>query len=119
MAGQSSRRGIAPARGAAPRRDRRRWSRGIARRASVESLLTAIPSFPRPMLERTVAAMIEHIDAIDGDTDLEPDDDAEAENEDGREEEYEVRPVYGIDQSLGAINRVEAMRAYDAKMRIR
>jgi hypothetical protein len=40
----------------------------------LDILLSAIPGLPRPLLDRLVARMIEHLDAIDGDADHEPDD---------------------------------------------
>jgi hypothetical protein len=41
---------------------------------SLDTLLAAIPSLPRPLLDRLVAHMIDHIDEVDGDADLEDDD---------------------------------------------
>jgi hypothetical protein len=36
-------------------------------------VLTSIPSYPRPVIERLVAKLIEHLDAQDGDPELEGD----------------------------------------------
>jgi len=38
-------------------------------------MLATIPSLPRPVLARLVARMIDRLDELDGDTDLEPDND--------------------------------------------
>lgn len=43
------------------------------------AVLASIPSFPRPVIERLVARMIEHLDEQDGDPDLEDGTDAEDE----------------------------------------
>ena len=40
----------------------------------LEAALAMLPSLPRPVLSRLVTRMIEHIDSLDGDTDLEEDD---------------------------------------------
>lgn len=40
----------------------------------VEQMLSAIPSLSRPVLNRLVSKIIEHLDALDGDPDLEDDD---------------------------------------------
>jgi hypothetical protein len=47
----------------------------------LSAVLGAIPSYPRPVIERLVARLIDHLDEQDGDTDLEPDDDAEPDDE--------------------------------------
>lgn len=39
----------------------------------LDALLASIPSLPRPILSRLTARMIEQLDAIDGDPDLEED----------------------------------------------
>ncbi len=44
------------------------------RRASalpLPAVLASIPSYPRPVIERLVARMIDHLDSIDGDVDVE------------------------------------------------
>jgi len=46
-------------------RDRRRWRR-LASRTGPEALLAALPSFPRPVLERTAQAIIDQLDEMDG-----------------------------------------------------
>jgi hypothetical protein len=35
-------------------------------------VLASVPSYPRPVIERIVARLIEHLDDEDGDPDLEP-----------------------------------------------
>lgn len=52
-------------------RDRRRWVAG----GSLEGMLAVIPSLPRPALSRLVHRAIDRIDEIDGDPDLEANDD--------------------------------------------
>ncbi len=42
--------------------------------APLDTLLSAIPSLPRPVLNRLVDRLLEHLDAMDGDPDAEPDD---------------------------------------------
>lgn len=49
-------------------RDRRRW----VVRCSLEVMLAAIPSMPRPALARIVQQAIDRMDDLDGDPDLEP-----------------------------------------------
>jgi hypothetical protein len=39
--------------------------------APLDQLLSTIPSLPRPLLDRLVARMIEHLDDLDGDADHE------------------------------------------------
>ncbi|WP_327751675.1 hypothetical protein VVT58_01935 [Sphingobium sp. SJ10-10] len=59
-----------------PRRDRksrrRRDRRMIQPVPTLAALLTVIPSLSRPELGRLVQRMIDHMDAMDGDTDLGP-----------------------------------------------
>jgi hypothetical protein len=38
----------------------------------LDVILSAIPSFPRPVLARLTARLIDHMDQLDGDPDLEP-----------------------------------------------
>jgi hypothetical protein len=40
--------------------------------ASLDVLLSSIPSFPRPVLSRLTARLIDRLDELDGDPDLEP-----------------------------------------------
>ena len=47
---------------------------GEPKRLPLTAVLSAIPSYPRPAIERLVARMIEHLDDEDGDPDLEDDD---------------------------------------------
>jgi hypothetical protein len=49
-------------------RDRRRWVAG----GSLEGMLAAIPSMPRPALARLVQQAIDRMDDLDGDPDLGP-----------------------------------------------
>ncbi|KQN19451.1 hypothetical protein ASE86_13350 [Sphingomonas sp. Leaf33] len=50
-------------------------STGGARALPVDLLLSAIPSLPRPALDRLVDRAIEHMDDDDGDPDIEPEED--------------------------------------------
>lgn len=93
-------RGIAQQRRTAPRRDRRRWRCKFAV-YQPEAMLAAIPSLPRPMLERVVASMIDHLNALDGDWDAEDgdedhcicgDDDIKADSLFGRGDGYPGDP---------------------------
>lgn len=43
-------------------------------------MLTAIPSLPRPILDRLVARMIDRLDELDGNTDYEEDSEGETEH---------------------------------------
>lgn len=45
---------------------------GRAEALPLAAVLSAIPSYPRPVIERLVTRMIEHLDEQDGDSDLEP-----------------------------------------------
>jgi hypothetical protein len=45
---------------------------GRASALPLSAVLGAIPSYPRPMIERLVARLIDHLDGQDGDADLEP-----------------------------------------------
>jgi hypothetical protein len=58
---------------------------GRASALPLHAVLSSIPSFPRPVIERLIARMIDHLDERDGDTDREPDND----NEDGHDAEHE------------------------------
>lgn len=44
---------------------------GRASTLPLSAVLGAIPSYPRPMIERLVARLIDHLDGQDGDPDLE------------------------------------------------
>lgn len=48
---------------------------GRASALPLSAVLATIPSYPRAIIERLVARLIEHLDATDGDADLEPDGD--------------------------------------------
>lgn len=56
---------------------------GRASALPLSAVLGAIPSYPRAVIERLVAQLIDHLDRQDGDPDLEPDD----EPEDGHDRE--------------------------------
>jgi hypothetical protein len=45
---------------------------GRASALPLSAVLGAIPSYPRSMIERLVARLIDHLDEQDGDPDLEP-----------------------------------------------
>jgi len=45
---------------------------GRATALPLEAVLAAIPSYPRPVIERLVMRLIERLDEQDGDTDIEP-----------------------------------------------
>lgn len=51
--------------------------------ASLDQMLAAIPSLPRPVLSRLVSRMIDHLDEMDGDIDLEPEVDCCTAGDDG------------------------------------
>lgn len=103
-------------------RQRRPWVRRMVRRASttpaaLEAILAAMPTLPRRTVEQAIEAMIERLDALDGDPDLEldeePEDDTDAEPSDF----YLLRPIYGVDQTKGALNLVEAHQAHSGDER--
>jgi hypothetical protein len=58
---------------------------GRASALPLSTVLASIPSYPRPVIERLVVRLIEHLDEQDGDSDLEPDN--ECEDDDPAEEE--------------------------------
>jgi hypothetical protein len=53
---------------------------GRASALPLSAVLGAIPSYPRPVIERLVARLIDHLDERDGDADREPDNDNEPED---------------------------------------
>jgi hypothetical protein len=63
------------------------------------------------MLKRMADRIIDRLDQIDGDPDLEDDEDREPEH-DGGEREYPIQPVYGVDQTRGPRNIDLAHKAY-------
>ena len=76
---------------------------------ALPTLLSVIPSLPRPVLARLTARMIERLDELDGDPDLEDDDEDSCvtdrphdEHEEGDREDDTTRTaprlVYSIDQ---------------------
>ena len=56
--------------------------------ASLDLLLAALPSFPRPVLSRLTARMIERLDELSGDPDLEDDDPGGGNVDDAGEDEF-------------------------------
>lgn len=56
---------------------------GRASALPLSAVLGAIPSYPRPVIERLVARLIEHLDEHDGDPDFEDDDPSGQCDEDG------------------------------------
>ena len=69
----------------------------------LDAALAFLPSLPRPALARLVTRMIERLDQIDGDYELEEDNEDHGAEEIGEVEEGRMHPAYGIDQSLGAL----------------
>ena len=65
---------------------------------SLAPMLAAIPSLPRPILDRLVTRMIDRLDEIDGDGDLEDSHDREEDYD--AELEHRAKPLYAIDQRL-------------------
>jgi hypothetical protein len=57
-------------------------TRGGAQALPLPAMLATIPSLPRPVLARLVARMIDRLDELDGDPDLEPEEDRCSANED-------------------------------------
>lgn len=53
---------------------------GRASALPLSAVLGAIPSYPRPVIERLVARLIDHLDEQDGSADAEPDNDNEPED---------------------------------------
>ena len=45
---------------------------GRASALPLSAVLGAIPSYPRPLIQRLVSRLIDHLDEQDGDPDLEP-----------------------------------------------
>ena len=76
---------------------------GGASALPLDAALAILPSLPRPVLSRLVTRMIERLDQIDGDDELEEDDEDHGAEEIGEVEEGRMHPAYGIDQSLGAL----------------
>ena len=76
---------------------------GGASALPLAAALAILPSLPRPVLSRLVTRMIERLDQIDGDDELEEDNEDHGAEEIGEVEEGRMHPAYGIDQSLGAL----------------
>jgi hypothetical protein len=70
----------------------------------LEAALAMLPSLPRPVLSRLVTRMIEHIDTLDGDAELEDDNEDYGGEEAGEPENGITHPAYGIDQSRGPLS---------------
>lgn len=83
----------------------------------------------RAAIEDQIEALIAMLDALDGDPDLEPEDDVCAARDDGcgpfyvqgrrlwgsiDEDPGVLRPIYGSDQTAGPINYADASRAHRA-----
>ncbi|KPL67408.1 hypothetical protein SZ64_04385 [Erythrobacter sp. SG61-1L] len=68
--------------------------------------------FKRRQLEAFITVAIDLIDIIDGDFDLEDDDPDIAADDVGEPKIGILHPVYDIDQSIGPINEVAAVREY-------
>lgn len=65
---------------------------GRASALPLSAVLASIPSYPRPVIERLVARLIDHLDEEDGDADLEPNGD----ELDGTDAEDEVLHNFGL-----------------------
>ncbi len=75
---------------------------GVPSRLPLATVLASIPSYPRPVIERLVAKMIDHLDEKDSPAeDLEDDDPGGG--ADDAEPEHDLFPDYGGDQSRGPI----------------
>ncbi len=93
----------------------------------LDLILSAIPSLPRPILSRLTARLIDHLDELDGDTDLEDDDPAEEDDhaggnvEDepqGREDEdttHDFRPIADPQAYREHRSRIRRTRTYMAR----
>jgi hypothetical protein len=55
---------------------------GSASALPLSAVLASIPSFPRPVIERLCARLIDHLDEQDGDSDVEDDDPVECDDGD-------------------------------------
>jgi hypothetical protein len=62
---------------------------GRASALPLSAVLGSIPSYPRPVIERLVARLIDYLDTQDGDPDLELDDPPE----DGDHDEEQWQPL--------------------------
>lgn len=60
---------------------------GRASALPLSAVLGSLPSYPRPVIERLVARLIDHLDEQDGDPDLEADDFGE--DDDPAEDEHD------------------------------
>lgn len=80
---------------------------GRAEALPLSAVLAAIPSYPRPVIERLVGRLIDHLDEQDGDTDLEPTGD-EADGS-SAEDDWQHRSV------AGGLSKVLAFNCEDAE----
>lgn len=99
---------------------------GASALPDLPAILAALPSLPRPVLARITARLIDRLDELDGDTDLEPEEDCDEKSEDEFRPEwlakrddpdplfgiYETLPIYGADQTHGPLNEQEAHRQH-------
>lgn len=77
--------------------------------------VAGLPTFSRARLSRLISDAIDLLDAMDGDPDLEDDGDVDPTDQWGDLGDGSIlapMPVYGLDQSLGPINIVQALEAY-------
>jgi len=65
---------------------------GGAKTLPLDIALTVIPSLPRAALERLVQRAIDHLDALDGDTDVEPEETDQSGGEDDCDRIYHLGP---------------------------
>ena len=108
----------------------RRDRRARPSMASLEAALALIPNLPRPLLCRLTDRMIERLDEMDGDVDLEPEEDVDGSHDDGcgmiiihgrecwgseHEQPFTTLPRYGADQTKGPINEVAAYAQHRAE----
>lgn len=70
-----------------------------ASRLPADLALSVIPSLPRPVLERLVQRIIDHLDDMDGDNDVEPNGDEG--DYTGSEDDCDPVRCYGIDIGAG------------------
>lgn len=89
---------------------------------SYNFVLPPVPRYLRDedrfAIECQIEALIELLDQDDGDCDLEEDDWTGGNVEDERQDcgHYLLPPIYGVDQTAGPLNEVEAYRAHRRAM---
>lgn len=77
----------------------------------------ALTKYHRPEIEAMIEALVALLDAFDGDPDIEDDDPAGTDLDDGEQDglsDLMPMPVWGLDQSLGPVNVEAAGDAYHA-----